>query len=64
MRAVLLYLAKDSAARIIRCLSFLNSGSAPEKTEAACPVPVIPVSSLPYDSAVPRSGLSLSPSWE
>ena len=28
VRAVLLYLAKDLAAWIIRCLSFLNSGSA------------------------------------
>jgi hypothetical protein len=47
VRAVLLYLAKDLAAWIIRCLSFLNSGSAPEKTGAACPVPAIPVPSLP-----------------
>jgi hypothetical protein len=38
---------KDLAAWIIRCLSFLNSGSAPEKTGAACPVPAIPVPSLP-----------------
>ena len=46
VRAVLLYLAKDSAARIIRCLSFLNSCSAPEKTGAVDPVPAIPVPSL------------------
>ena len=33
--------------QITRCLRSANSGSAPERTEAVCPVPVIPVPSLP-----------------